>query len=173
MCYMMCENCNQNPANVHLTQITDEETVVVHLCEECAREKGIHVSLAQTEQHELPPVSPQKESLCPSCRMKLSDFRKHGRIGCSACYAAFEKEIDELLLQVHGSCTHKGKIYAHTVAGNVATEDVTRLRHELDNAIRCEKFELAATIRDKISRLSRKLLHSAAVPPKAESADFP
>ena len=50
----LCDECNCKPANVHLTQIIQNEVIVQHLCEECARHRGIsiviedgHLSLPQ------------------------------------------------------------------------------------------------------------------------------
>jgi protein arginine kinase activator len=146
----MCEECGQNPANVHLTQITQDETAVSHLCEKCARDKGINVSISGVEPVETTAAEPATDTECPRCHLKLSVFRKHGRLGCAQCYVAFEKEIDELLVQVHGSCEHKGKRYSCAPPQARETEIVARLRDELHQAIRTEEFELAASIRDKI-----------------------
>ncbi len=38
---MICQSCNQNVATVHLTEIMNKEKKEVHLCEECAKDKGI------------------------------------------------------------------------------------------------------------------------------------
>jgi protein arginine kinase activator len=155
---MMCEDCGLHVANVHCTQITDKETVVLHLCQECAHKKGIHVSIEDSQTGDEKAAAVQKEVICPACRMKLSRFQKSGRLGCDTCYSAFEKEVNDLLLQLHGSCSHKGKLYGRTVQHATASVDVARLRDELHNAIRSEEFERAASIRDKINSLEIKKL---------------
>ena len=38
---MQCQECGQNEAVVHLTQIVDNDVTTRHLCEACAAEKGI------------------------------------------------------------------------------------------------------------------------------------
>ncbi|GAI49395.1 unnamed protein product, partial [marine sediment metagenome] len=43
---MSCDICHKNEASVHLTEIIDNQITELHLCEECARQKG-----AQMEQH--------------------------------------------------------------------------------------------------------------------------
>ena len=43
---MLCNICHKNEATVHLTEIIDNQITELHLCEECARQKG-----AQMEQH--------------------------------------------------------------------------------------------------------------------------
>ena len=37
---MKCQVCKQNDATVHFTEIEGAEKRVIHLCDECAREKS-------------------------------------------------------------------------------------------------------------------------------------
>jgi protein arginine kinase activator len=149
----MCEECGKNPANVHLTQISPEGTVVAHLCEECARAKGIAVTIGQP-----PPQAevkaPEADVACPRCGLTYSAFREKGRLGCAECYRAFGEQIDRMLSQMHGSCVHKGKVYQRPAAAHGTRQDISRLRGELERAIRNEDFEEAAKLRDTISALS-------------------
>jgi len=153
MSQRMCEECGERPANVHLTQILPDQTILSHLCEKCAQEKGIHISATPAQSSESSSAQPDNDAECPQCRLKLSAFRKQGRLGCPHCYTAFEKELDELLVQVHGSCRHMGKRYRLARDSAVETDDIPRLRGELQQAIVSEQFELAASIRDKINSI--------------------
>ena len=36
-----CQNCQKNPATVHLTEIQDNRMTELHLCQSCAEEKGL------------------------------------------------------------------------------------------------------------------------------------
>ncbi len=150
----MCDDCGVNPANIHLTQIINNETTISHLCEHCAEKKGISISLAEELQN-LEDEEQQHDMAvtCPQCGTSLADFKESGRLGCAHCYYAFEKDIEELLIQMHGTSEHKGKGYCGE-AFVFDQSDIKRLRHEMDIAVRNEKFELAAELRDKISNLS-------------------
>lgn len=161
----LCDECNINPANIHLTQIVQNEVIVQHLCEECAKNRGIsiivengHISLPKTEKKQKlkhkTNVNYQKGITCPVCQMTFAEFKEKGRLGCSNCYTSFEKEIDTLLIQVHGASQHRGKRYHKYHQSIDKVDDIESLRSELDNAIRNEKFELAALIRDKINSIS-------------------
>ncbi|MBD3420919.1 MAG: hypothetical protein GF398_12435 [Chitinivibrionales bacterium] len=151
-----CETCGVKTANIHLTHVMDGETRDLHLCEECAKKKGISISISaegfapeQFFDTAVPDVS------CPRCRMHFSQFKAHGRLGCAACYQAFDREIRELLLEVHGDDTHRGKQYqpAKTLV-NVMTEELPKLKVKLETAIRNEEFELAAALRDTINSMT-------------------
>jgi protein arginine kinase activator len=149
----MCEECGVRPANIHLTQIVENETQSFHLCEECARKRGINISIEE-QNISLSAVSPEPvekveqepDRECPVCRMKLSEFRSKGRLGCPDCYRAFEEEIGALLLQSHGSTLHKGKMYRKSALDKQEKTDVSQLRSELNIAIKNEEFERAAQL---------------------------
>ncbi len=153
----LCDECGVNPANIHLTQIMQNETRVFHLCDECARKKGISISVQDengiVEEHTEQQQIQDKE--CSHCGLKFSEYKINGWLGCPACYHSFETEIDNLLIQVHGASVHKGKKYNGIGSGGVAAAgEIKRLRHELAAAIRNEEFEQAAIIRDAIHNLT-------------------
>ena len=161
----LCDICKMNQANIHLTQIVQNEVTVHHLCEECAKKKGISIVIEDNKtalpvnapievEDQQPEVTEEVKLVCSKCHMSFNEFKEKGWLGCSHCYTAFEKEIDTLLVQVHGTCNHKGKQYQTTPYPIDDSDDLVFLRKELDNAIRNEKFELAAAIRDKINSVS-------------------
>jgi protein arginine kinase activator len=39
---MLCSICKEQPANVHLTQITEGKFIALDLCPACAQQKGIN-----------------------------------------------------------------------------------------------------------------------------------
>ncbi len=161
----VCDICKNNPANIHLTQIVQDEVTVQHLCEECAKEKGISIviedkqdpfpSVISNETIESVPEIKQEEKVsCPQCSITFEEFKEKGRLGCASCYTAFKKEINSLLIQVHGDTEHRGKKYGVFQEPFQKDDDVSFLRQELENAIQNEKFELAAVIRDKINSVT-------------------
>lgn len=153
----MCEECGVNPANVHLTQIVQNETVVKHLCEECAKAMGISVVIkGPVDLLEKCEVEPEKHAkvTCPQCHMTLDEFKERGKLGCALCYVAFSEDIGELLMQAHGARCHRGKQYHAILEVGVRKTDIICLRNELAEAVRSEQFERAAALRDRIKGIS-------------------
>ena len=159
---MICSQCQERDAVVHLTQIVENAVTQVHLCEKCAGERGIETSVAMPKHPlgELLQAAQQAMQLpgdaarCSYCGTSLRDFRASGRLGCARCYGAFEQSLRDLLRRVHGSATHVGRRYQ--AADEPALErdaTLTELRGRLDDAVRGEEFELAATLRDQIRTL--------------------
>ena len=163
---MLCELCKQSQATVHLTEIVNDQTAELHLCEACANQKG-----AQVESHfglsellggladfgkavELE-AEVSKET-CTNCGMTYEEFRKVGRLGCSECYTAFKRGVGTLLKRIHGSPIHLGKSPARLVKPAKAKTELAELRRKLEVAIEEEKFEDAARLRDQIRRLEQQ-----------------
>lgn len=43
---MLCDNCGERDASVHLTTIVNNEVRQQHLCEKCAAERGVETTVA-------------------------------------------------------------------------------------------------------------------------------
>jgi protein arginine kinase activator len=149
-----CDECGVNPANVHLTQIINNETTMMSLCDKCARKKGITISIDENAMMQSAAGEDEeyKGLKCPGCGLEYLEFKAKGWLGCAECYSAFGKEIDQLLIGVHGSSEHKGKRYGGYAAPGRDQAGIRRLRQRLQTAIRNEEFELAAEIRDTINQ---------------------
>jgi protein arginine kinase activator len=160
---MQCDRCNQKPAAIHLTQIVDNSVTTVHLCEECAAEKGVQTSatvanfplsgfLASVGKGAAAALPPGEDGRkCDFCGATLQDFRDTGRLGCPHCYTTFEPHLRDLLRRIHGSSQHVGEIYLQPTSGTEGQpHQLNSLRLRLRRAIESENFELAAELRDQI-----------------------
>ena len=161
-----CQFCGQ-PATVHLTDIVQKVKKESHLCEACAREKQVLPDTAggQLNLQALvslvlgtPPAAPLGQEpaalICPHCGLNYTEFRKHGRLGCPADYAAFKPALEPLLDKIHRATAHTGK--APRSNGHGGTEatakrsELTDLRERLRLAVAAERYEEAAVLRDTI-----------------------
>lgn len=161
---MLCDQCGENEAVIHLTQIVDNQMGTFHLCEGCAEDKGLEPEpkmgqlpltdfLAQMAQGEAQSTSGHSQE-CEFCGLTLKDFKKTGRLGCSHCYVTFDEHLRGLFRQLHGGTQHVGKVYLPPDPTAAERADqLTRLRRKLDAAVQKEEFERAAQIRDQIHQL--------------------
>ena len=175
---MLCDICGKKQASVHLTEIIDDQMTELHLCEECAREKGTqmekHFDLADllaglADIPGAPDLEPQVEEKlkCPNCGIAYQDFRAIGQFGCGECYKAFRKNLLPLLKRIHGSTQYFGKMPMVLAAGSAKSgaarqkavttaHEMQELKVKLQKAIQQEEFEEAARLRDKIRELEKK-----------------
>ena len=160
---MLCDNCRERDAVVHLTQIVESAVTQLHLCEQCAAAKGVETTIA-TPKHPLGDFleAVQKQALIPSseaircsfCGITLKDFRSTGRLGCAHCYRTFDQSLRELLRRVQGNSRHVGPTYVGPQPAHLQkASTMLELRDRLKRAIDQEHFEDAAALRDELRGL--------------------
>ena len=125
----------------------------------------------------LPEFNPIKELQCDSCGMTFEDFMNTGKFGCSNCYDAFESKIDPILKNIHGANRHIGRLgeinptttIESEITGKTKQETTKpkekpknnkeqsksyKLKEELQKAIKEERYEDAAKLRDELKKLN-------------------
>ncbi|MFP4363424.1 MAG: UvrB/UvrC motif-containing protein [Spirochaetia bacterium] len=164
---MKCDICNEKDAVIHIQQIIGSEEHEMHLCSECAKEKGISAtnndidfSLSQllTGLIEGPIKQPQKniKKECPFCGKSYGEFRKSKKAGCPECYAVFSEEVAKYLDRMDVLPKHKGKFPKKMEAYRNYLQVREAMEEELQAAIDKEQYEEAAVIRDKIRDMDSK-----------------
>jgi len=163
---MLCQNCQQRPANVHFTKIVNNTKVEMYLCEQCAAEKdqfgfddNFSFSDFFTRLIGLGSSSPQhlatqrKNTVCDKCGMSFSEFQKIGKMGCSRCYEMFGEQMKPILKRLHGNMQHTGKVPSRIERKKSHEKEINELKKLLNEAIKNEEYEKAAEIRDRIKKL--------------------
>ncbi len=167
---MLCQNCKQNEATVHVTEIThtsdgsDAQSSLQeqHLCEACAKVMNLPNSpvvkksveeIFKLLQQSAQRVRREPGATCPDCGMTLAEFRQRGRLGCAKDYELFGPHLSELIERVHGSVHHVGRRPGIDEAAMARLQRLNDLQAALENAIRDEAYESAARIRDELKSL--------------------
>jgi protein arginine kinase activator len=160
---MKCEICGLRDAVIHIRQIQKDLVHELHICEECAQEKG----LIREEDAELPIANllsgllegkdmtgaGDVKDTCPRCGMKATEFRKQGKLGCPECFIAFEKDVRAIISQMAARPRHTGRVPQSMSEESVPSQKGEGLREELRGAVEREEYELAAQLRDKLREL--------------------
>ncbi len=166
---MFCDDCKQNPASVHLTQMFQGKKVETHLCEACAAKKGAMIldldhnfSIAHLlgsflgNPYDIQNAA-QSKTLCPNCGMSFANIRQTGKIGCSECYQTFEQELEPTLRRINVNSEHIGKIPLRGGEQTLLRKDLNTLKIKLQEAVASEQYEKAVAIRDQIMELNKQL----------------
>ncbi|MBT9155309.1 MAG: Protein-arginine kinase activator protein [Firmicutes bacterium] len=163
---MLCEQCRERRATVHVKQVVNRDATEKHLCEECARQSGemdflnltggVNISsllagFMNLEQAAAP--SKQKGESCQACGADYRRFAEGGRLGCAGCYQTFAKHLGPLLKRIHGTLLHNGKVPRLRAQEVTRKRQLIQLRQELKDAVGQEQYERAAELRDRIRRL--------------------
>ena len=122
--------------------------------------------------HEFMPLFEEtKTARCDNCGTTFEDIVNTGRLGCANCYEAFGDKLDAILKRLQGSSRHVGRLEEtfnnskienrenNTSENKKEIKDekqdskLEKLQEDLKSAIKEERYEDAAKIRDEIKKL--------------------
>lgn len=119
----------------------------------------------------LPSFVQESNKLCKNCGETYDEFIKTGLLGCPEDYNFFELRLDPVLKNLQGHTRHVGRginrlnsrdneraIEKNNGSNKKESEEkddkLTKLQHDLKQAIKEERYEDAAKIRDDIKKMN-------------------
>lgn len=162
---MQCEICGKAPATITYTEHREDKIKTLRLCQQCAEEKGLHLSLTSKKFPLAEPLAALAEGMmpgekdelsslcCRSCELPFSTFAVTGRLGCPDCYTSFRAQLKPLLRKAHGSTSHTGKAPLKDGPELARKKEMRALYDALERAVEKELYEEAAGLRDRIREL--------------------
>ena len=123
----------------------------------------------------MPMLNTLKQNKCNNCGSTFDDIMNTGMLGCQDCYNTFDDELDSIIKKLQGSNRHVGRIGKiidkkidekegkeskktdlKNETNNKTKEDKKiLLKRDLEQAIKEERYEDAAKIRDEIKKMSK------------------
>ena len=174
---MLCDNCGKREANVRYTENINGRKKELHLCEKCSEKLGISkmdfnmpIDFSSFfggfmenifEPDYMPFLNEVKELKCENCGYTFQNIANTGKLGCANCYDIFESKLDPIIRKIQGANQHTGrtgKILENKIIeqpkneGEKAESKIEQLQKELKKAIKEERYEDAAKIRDEIKK---------------------
>ena len=159
---LICQECGQRQATMHLTDFVDGKAVETHLCEECYGKKdGLPpLSTPKLLEQIFCAIAPELRKLgakrCPRCGISYLEFRQTLRMGCPNDYEVFSGPLDDLLKRLHGANRHVGKVPVGAAQSGTRRQRLAVLQRELSQVVSREDFQRAAQLRDEIKKLEQK-----------------
>lgn len=176
---MLCQNCGKNEVTFRYTQVINGVKKEMNLCDNCARELGLKdmnfsmpISFSNFlsdffndySDNLLPSFMGTQVKECNNCGTTFDEFLNTGEFGCSDCYDIFEDRISPILKNLQGANRHIGRGYREITPSTTNKEKVSKsvdkkesklekLQKDLQKAIKEEKYEEAAKIRDEIKAM--------------------
>ena len=157
---MQCDVCHEKEATVFLTQIVGGKMQKVNMCESCSKAKGVDdptgfeladllLGMGAAQDIDRSPDGAK----CRVCGFTQADFRKTGRLGCSACFDVFAEGLESMLKNMHKGSEHVGKAPAIFQKTRQHGANIKNLQSNLETAVAAEEYEKAADLRDQIRRM--------------------
>lgn len=124
----------------------------------------------------MPLLNEIKTLKCDNCGYTFDDIRNTGKLGCGNCYNVFEERLDPIIRRIQGANKHVGRVgkiidskieqkMENTKAQNatnkpeeekIENNKLQELQEKLKQAIKEERYEEAAKIRDEIKKEENK-----------------
>lgn len=157
---MQCDVCQTKEATIFLTQMIGGKMQKVNLCEVCSKEKGVDDPTGFALADLLKGLGSVQEmndgaepAKCGVCGFTEADFKKTGRMGCSACYSVFATGLSTLLKNMHKGTIHTGKTPVLFRKLRQQGNAMKQLQLSLGEAVAAEEYEKAASLRDQIRQI--------------------
>ena len=164
---MLCEKCGKKQACYHSTLVVNGEAKSTHLCEKCAEKEGVFTRTYNSIFDEFRSLtnflgfSDFDDKVCPKCNWSLSKFKESGLLGCSACYETFEEEIEDIIKRIQPYSENKVDNIEFKVEtkkkGLTKQQKLDKLKADLQQAIKDERYEDAGVINKEIKKLTKEL----------------
>lgn len=162
---MICEQCGENQASLHLVTYVNGEKTEKNICTSCAEKMNMQGVFSPFSVGDLfngffkaPSLNSalEKTLQCSHCGMTVNEFKSTGRLGCANCYATFEAQILPIIKKVQGSAEHTGKAPAGMDRKFNKRRQIELLKEKINDAIQKEDYEQAAVLRDQIKSLEKE-----------------
>ncbi len=163
---MKCTKCNKNEAAVFYREVINGKETKYALCPECAakEEKGIFDPINLFEPFEKGLLGSlftgnsvqakrREEKKCTLCGATFRELCEDGKAGCPECYRVFREEFIPTLSRLHGKAVHEGRAPGKFKEKKEAETKLKSLENDLKLAVSEERYEDAASIRDRIREL--------------------
>ncbi|NLG01061.1 MAG: hypothetical protein GX565_13055 [Lentisphaerae bacterium] len=165
---MKCELCHKADAETAIRREVKGEVQELYVCQGCARQEA--APPASEAAQPIPdgagavPLMGMildaafeivgramnlAEPACPACGILRHEYRKQSRLGCPECYAAFAKELDAAIFDLHRAAQHVGKVPQQAQA----LWQRRQLEARLAEAVKAQRYEEAIALRDELRRL--------------------
>ena len=115
---MKCDICGIRKAVLFVQQVSATRTVELHLCLECAEERGVNVAGTNVEAAfnnllsgllQDASITNQHSLSCPVCGKTLADLRRMKSTGCPECYTVLKVKYS--VFKNHGiEGTYQGEL---------------------------------------------------------------
>ena len=156
---MNCDKCGK-PSVYRSTLIVNGVSETKNLCRDCAIKEGVFSTQTSLFDDMLMSFAgfsalEQVENIvCPVCKTSLREFNSTKKLGCNNCYEVFRPQILEVLKHIAPSLNHKQQAIKPNEKKKESKEDkISNLRHELQLAVKEERYEDASKIKKQIQKL--------------------
>lgn len=157
---MICDICGVRDAMMVVQQVSTSGQKEVHLCLQCAAQRGLSTSNGKIEMSlaglfDSIAKLRKNQRQCPVCGTNEGDVEKIQRLGCPECYHIFAPKLKSLLEKRGITGSYTGSLPERLTGSNSVLVDRMQLKKKLEQSVAQEEYEKAALYRDRLKALDK------------------
>lgn len=157
---MICDICGVRDAMVVVQQVSNNVRKEVHLCLQCAAQRGLSTHNGKLEMSLaglFDSISNNKKNQrhCPVCGTSSGELTKNQRLGCPECYNIFSEDLRHILEERGVGGTYTGSMPQRLANFKSVLVDRMQLKVKLEQSVAQEEYEKAAMYRDRLKALDK------------------
>lgn len=154
---LTCQRCKSRPATVHVTEVAaGGGHAEAHICAACCQELDWVPAVPPPPVADLvaaeDPAEEPAPPACPTCGMTFADYQQVNLFGCAHDWSGFAEPVGDLVRRWHDADRHVGRRPGDAGPAEIDARRA-ELTAELAAAVAGERYEEAATLRDRLRRL--------------------
>ena len=158
---MICDICGVRDAMMVVQQVSTSGQKEVHLCLQCAAQRGLSTSNGKIEMSlaglfDSIAKMRKNQRQCPVCGTNEGDFEKTQRLGCPECYNIFAPKLKSILEKQGITGRYTGALPERLAGFKSILADRMQLKEKLEKAVAQEEYERAALYRDRLKTLDKR-----------------
>lgn len=164
---MLCQKCHKNLATERYTEVIDGQVKELQMCSACINEHqsadtsgfalfGEAPAPRRAARRRKPSETLTVNVQCPSCGSESKSIQQEGMVGCAVCYDTFGDELENFVRERHTALIHRGKAPNRDDEREQLRVELQTKRALLRSALRAERYEEAAGLRDEIKDLEQR-----------------
>ncbi len=164
---MLCQKCHKNLATVRYAEVIDGQVKELHMCSGCINEhdaeeasgfalSGDAPAPRRNVRRRKPSTTLTANVACDSCGTESTQIAEEVMVGCAMCYDTFGDELENMVRERHAALIHRGKAPNRDDHREQLRVELQTKRALLRSALRSERYEEAASLRDKIKALENQ-----------------
>ena len=157
---MICDICGVRDAMVMVQQVSNNVRKEVHLCLQCAAQRGLSTHNGKLEMSlaglfDSISNARRNQRHCPVCGTSSGELTKNQRLGCPECYNIFAEQLRHILEEKGVAGTYTGSMPQRLANFKSVLVDRMQLKVKLEQSVAQEEYEKAAMYRDRLKALDK------------------
>lgn len=168
---MKCQFCKEKEATIYIQELFGNDSININVCDDCASKYNIiedYLNLKSSDSFQNIKLKKKtnrikniEQTECSYCGYHITDYFDTLSLSCPNCYSEFKATIKNTVKNIHSKNKHKNYRSKEYIKLLKKENKIKQLEIKLNDLIREEEYEKAASVRDIINKEKQHILERA------------